>query len=43
MAMMMRATLEAIPTFVIAYPDLDLPGYGQDLITFFERACAAKP
>jgi AcrR family transcriptional regulator len=41
MAMMMRATLEEIPTYVIAYPGLDLPGYGQDLITFFERACGA--
>jgi hypothetical protein len=40
MAMMMRATLEAIPTFVTAYPDLDLTTYGQDLITFFERACS---
>jgi hypothetical protein len=43
MAMMMRATLEAIPTFVTAYPGLDLAGYGRDLITFFERACAVKP
>jgi AcrR family transcriptional regulator len=43
MAMMMRATIEAIPTYVIAYPGLDLPGYGQDLITFFERACGVRP
>jgi hypothetical protein len=43
MAMMMRATLEAIPTYVIAYPGLDLAGYGRDLITFFERACGVKP
>jgi AcrR family transcriptional regulator len=43
MAMMMRATLEAIPTFVIAYPGLDLAGYGRDLIAFFERACGVKP
>jgi AcrR family transcriptional regulator len=43
MAMMMRATLEEIPTYVIAYPDLDLAGYGRNLITFFERACVARP
>lgn len=43
MAMMMRATLEEIPTYVIAYPGLDLAGYGQDLIVFFERACAVSP
>jgi TetR/AcrR family fatty acid metabolism transcriptional regulator len=43
MAMMMRATLEEIPTYVIAYPGLDLAGYGRDLITFFERACGVRP
>lgn len=42
MALMIRATLEAIPTFMTAYPDLDLAAYGQDLITLFERACAVS-
>jgi AcrR family transcriptional regulator len=41
LAMMMRATLEALPTYVIAYPGLDLNGYRDDLIMFFERAAAA--
>lgn len=43
MALMMRATLEAIPTFLTAYPGLDVESYGRDLITFFERACAVRP
>lgn len=38
MAMMIRATLEAMPTYVLAYPDLDIDAYGRDLLTFFERA-----
>jgi len=38
MAMMIRATLEAMPTYVLAYPDLDIDAYGADLVTFFERA-----
>jgi AcrR family transcriptional regulator len=42
MALMMRATLEAIPTYASAYPDLDLTAYGQDLITLFERACDVR-
>lgn len=29
-------------TYLTGYPDLDVNGYGQDLITFFERACAVK-
>jgi AcrR family transcriptional regulator len=47
MAMMIRATLEAMPTYTIAYPELDIDAYGADLVTFFERALqagdAAKP
>jgi AcrR family transcriptional regulator len=47
MAMMIRATLEAMPTYTIAYPGLDIDAYGADLVTFFERALqagdAAKP
>jgi AcrR family transcriptional regulator len=42
MALMMRATLEAIPVYLTSYPGLDAVGYGQDLITFFERACGAR-
>jgi AcrR family transcriptional regulator len=42
MAMMMRATLEAIPAYLASYPGLDPVAYGQDLITFFERACRAR-
>ncbi|MFL6144975.1 MAG: TetR/AcrR family transcriptional regulator [Labedaea sp.] len=42
MAMMMRATLEAIPVYLIAYDTLDLHAYRDDLITFFERACAGR-
>ena len=42
MAMMIRATLEAIPVYLTAYPGLDPLAYGQDLITFFERACGAR-
>ncbi|MGH3878740.1 MAG: TetR/AcrR family transcriptional regulator [Actinophytocola sp.] len=41
MAMMIRATIEAMPTYAIAYPDLDIDGYGADLMTFFERALQA--
>ncbi|MGH3762149.1 hypothetical protein [Actinophytocola sp.] len=41
MAMMIRATLEAMPTYVLAYPGLDLDGYGRDLVTYFERALGA--
>lgn len=41
MAMMIRATLEALPTYMIAYPDLDIDAYGADLTTFFERALQA--
>lgn len=42
MAMMIRATIEAVPTYVVAYPDLDPIAYGQQLITYFERACGAR-
>lgn len=42
MALMMRATLEAIPPYLADYPTLDAVAYGQDLITFFERACGAR-
>lgn len=42
MAMMIRATLEALPTYAIAYPDLDIDSYGADLVTFFERALQAE-
>lgn len=38
MALMIRATLEALPTYVIAYPDLDIDTYGRDIMTFLERA-----
>lgn len=41
MAMMIRATLEALPSYVLAYPDLDIDAYGRDLVTFFERALGA--
>ncbi len=37
-AMMIRATLEAMPAYVTAYPELDVAGYGRDLVTLFERA-----
>lgn len=43
MALMIRATLEALPTYRTAYPDLDLPAYGRDLLTQFERACGVRP
>jgi AcrR family transcriptional regulator len=42
MALMMRATLEAVPIYLTDYPGLDAVAYGQDLITFFERACLAR-
>lgn len=41
MAMMIRAALEALPTYTTAYPDLDIDAYGADLVTFFERALRA--
>ena len=41
MAMMIRATIEAMPTYTLAYPDLDIDAYGRDLVTFFERAVGA--
>lgn len=42
MAMMIRATLEALPNYAIAYPDLDIDAYGAELVTFFERALQAE-
>jgi len=41
MAMMIRATLEAMPRYVLAYPELDIDSYGRDLVTFFERSLQA--
>lgn len=42
MALMVRATLEAVPVYLSSYPGLDAIAYGQDLVTFFERACLAR-
>jgi AcrR family transcriptional regulator len=41
MAMMIRSTLEAMPRYLVAYPDLDIDAYGRDLVTFFERSLQA--
>jgi AcrR family transcriptional regulator len=43
MAMMMRATLEAMPTYAAVYPGLDLAAYSHDVIAFVERACGVAP
>jgi AcrR family transcriptional regulator len=42
MALSLRATLEAIPSQLIAYPGLDIEAYREDLITHFDRACLIK-
>jgi AcrR family transcriptional regulator len=36
-ALVIRSTLEAMPSHAIGYPDLDLDAYGRDLVTLFER------
>lgn len=42
-ALVIRATLESMPSYVIGYPNLDLDAYGQDLVTLFERMLGASP
>ena len=42
MAMTLRATLEALPTYAIAYPGLDLDTHGRELVALFERACGVR-
>jgi AcrR family transcriptional regulator len=42
MALTLRGTLEALPSHVIAYPDLDLDLHREQLIAIFDRACAVR-
>lgn len=42
MALVLRGTLEALPSQVIAYPDLDLDAHREELVAIVDRACAIR-